>query len=181
MDQSHRMRKLALSLTMKFSTLMPNERPPNPDRGGANLHARLTEDRVHQIIGLLVEGQTRSAIAKQFGVTETTIRRTAKGEAWKQVPRPTNFASVIRHSTAKLTEAHVREMRRLLKAGDTQQVDSRKFNVGSRLLVTSPIAVTGLGSPTTSGTFATSNGEARISILSLAHRGLGGATPCGGD
>jgi Trp operon repressor len=128
-----RMRKPALSLMMKFSTLMPNEQPPNLadlDRAGANFQGRLTEDRVHQIIRLLLEGQTQSAIAKQFGVAETTIHRIARGEAWKQVPRPTNFASAIRHSTAKLTEAQVREIRHLLKAGDTQQVVSRKFNVG---------------------------------------------------
>jgi Trp operon repressor len=115
------------------NALMPEQRPPIPadlDRGGANFQARLTEDRVHQIIGLLLEGQTQSAIAKQFGVAEATIRRIASGKAWKQVPRPPNFASKIRHSTAKLTEAQVGEIRQLLQAGHSQQVVGRKFNVG---------------------------------------------------
>ena len=74
--------------------------------------ARLTEAKVRQIIGLLAEGRVRSEIAKQFGVGDTTIRRIANGEAWKQVPRPTNFANTVRHSTAKLTEAQVRDQLR---------------------------------------------------------------------
>jgi transcriptional regulator len=110
---------------------MPDERPPTPahyHRGEANPRARLTEAKVRQIIGLLLEGQTQSAIAKQFGVGETTIGEIAKGESWKQVPRPANFANAIRHSRAKLTEAQVREIRRLLKTGHTQQVVALKFS-----------------------------------------------------
>jgi uncharacterized protein YerC len=108
-----------------------DERPPIPAyHGEANPQARLTEAKVHQIIGLLLEGRTHAVIANQFGVGETTIGQIAKGEAWKQVPRPANFANAIQHSRAKLTEAQVHEIRRLLKAGYTQQVVALKFNTG---------------------------------------------------
>ena len=112
---------------------MSEQRPAIPtdlEHDGADTKARLTEAKVRQIIGLLAEGRVRSEIAKQFGVGDTTIRRIANGEAWKQVLRPTNFANTVRHSTAKLTEAQVRQIRRLLKAGRTQQAVAREFKVG---------------------------------------------------
>jgi IS30 family transposase len=86
---------------------MPEERLAY--HGEANGQARLTEAKVHQIIGLLFEGRTHAAIANQFGVAESTIHRIANGETWKQVPRPTNFANAIRHSRAKLTEGVARQ------------------------------------------------------------------------
>jgi DNA-binding NarL/FixJ family response regulator len=97
--------------------------------GEANGQARLTETKVHRIIGQLLERQTHAVIAKQFGVAETAIGQIAKRHTWKQVPRPTNFANAIRHSRAKLTEARVREIRRLLKAGHSQRTVALKFNV----------------------------------------------------
>ena len=69
---------------------MSEQRPAIPtdlERDGADTKARLTEAKVRQIIGLLAEGRVRSEIAKQFGVGDTTIRRIANGEAWKQVLR----------------------------------------------------------------------------------------------
>ena len=78
--------------------LMSEQRPAIPtdlERDGADTKARLTEAKVRQIIGLLAEGRVRSEIAKQFGVGDTTIRRIANGEAWKQVLRPTNFANTV--------------------------------------------------------------------------------------
>ena len=108
---------------------MPNNKRPPIHHGEANSQARLTEARVHQIIGQLLEGRTHAVIANQFSVAESTIRQIAKGETWKQVPRPTNFANTIRHSRAKLTEAQVHEIRGLLKTGHTQRVVALKFNV----------------------------------------------------
>lgn len=50
--------------------------------------AKLDEDKVKTILGLLKSGCDYETIGKRFGVSRTCIYGIARGEAWRQVPRP---------------------------------------------------------------------------------------------
>jgi DNA-binding NarL/FixJ family response regulator len=100
-----------------------------PRLGEAHPQAKLTDDKVRQIITLLVEGQGHRNIAEQLGVEHTTIGRIARGQAWPHIPRPPNFENLIRHSRAKLTESQVREIRRLKKEGLADREIASRFGV----------------------------------------------------
>ena len=86
------------------------------------------EDQVRQIIRLLQSRRTQKEIARQFGVNRTVVEGIASGRHWQHVPRPANFDTTIR-PRAKLTEDQVREIRHLLKAGNSQGGIAKRFDV----------------------------------------------------
>lgn len=53
--------------------------------------AKLTEDDVRTIIGLLHNGCKQADIARRFNVNPSCINKIATGETWRQVKRPFNF------------------------------------------------------------------------------------------
>lgn len=50
--------------------------------------AKLDEDKVKTILGLVKSGCDYETIGKRFGVSRTCIYGIARGEAWRDVPRP---------------------------------------------------------------------------------------------
>ena len=60
-------------------------RKPRPVRGERNAKAKLTEVAVGAAIDRLLRGDTRTAIAKDYGVTIGAISRIAVGKNWKHL------------------------------------------------------------------------------------------------
>jgi hypothetical protein len=61
-------------------------------RGSANGRAKLSEDNVEEIIQLYGNGETQTALAKRFGVNQTTISRAVIGKGWKHIHNASGHA-----------------------------------------------------------------------------------------
>lgn len=68
----------------RVETPLP-ENPGAPTPGERNGWSKLTENNVREIRKLRSEGHSYYAMAKVFGVNETTIRRVALGFIWSHV------------------------------------------------------------------------------------------------
>lgn len=60
---------------------------PNKCRGAVHHAAKLTEADIPVVIGRRKSGETKSAIARHFGVTPRVITLIERGETWKHVGR----------------------------------------------------------------------------------------------
>lgn len=63
--------------------------------------AKLDEDRVKTILGLVKSGCDYTDVGKRFGVTYKCIRDIARGVTWREVPRPAGLPKPCR--TASFT------------------------------------------------------------------------------
>lgn len=59
----------------------------NRARGAAHPSAKLTEAHVTDILRHLGRGETKTSIARLFGVSDRTVLLIARGETWKHVTR----------------------------------------------------------------------------------------------
>jgi transposase len=64
------------------------KRIPRPRAARANRNGRLTEPEVIEIIRLLSDGMSQTAIAKKFGMSQQTISEIKNGRTWPHLPRP---------------------------------------------------------------------------------------------
>ena len=63
------------------------------NKGSKNGQAKLTEEDIVAIRGLLARGETRRAIARRFGLSsDNSINKIANGVAWTHVEKPTASA-----------------------------------------------------------------------------------------
>jgi HNH endonuclease len=58
--------------------------------GERHTHAKLTNEKVRQIMALFLQGHTMTALAQQFFVDYTTILAIVRRKTWKHIPWPTN-------------------------------------------------------------------------------------------
>lgn len=68
-----------------------NQAMPVVSKAAQKPRARLTEDNVRAIIGLLHSGCSQSNIARRFKVGPSCIYKIAHGETWQHIERPKNF------------------------------------------------------------------------------------------
>lgn len=69
----------------KIAKSRENNVPPPQKRGSENGSSKLKENQVVEIKKLLFEGHSMYGIAKEFGVSKTTILRIKKGENWAHI------------------------------------------------------------------------------------------------
>lgn len=91
------MRKGRLATGDRHGLRLHPERIPRGERHGTKTHpesisrgedrpaAKLTEEQVREIRWLSDLGETRTLLAKRYGVTPTVIRRIAQRRSWKHV------------------------------------------------------------------------------------------------
>lgn len=90
--------------------------PETVVRGEAHHSAKLSEADVLAIRARSLSGETMLKLSKEYRVDHATVRRIVTGHTWKHLPA--NIApDGLRRYTTKLTEADVREIRRLYALG----------------------------------------------------------------
>jgi response regulator of citrate/malate metabolism len=62
--------------------------PERVPRGSENGNSALTEDDVRQIRHMLSEGHTQTAVAKHFGISQTTVSCIALRKTWAHLANP---------------------------------------------------------------------------------------------
>lgn len=110
---------------------------PSPRLGEANNRARLTADKVVEIREAFAAGQTQEEIGKRYGFKQSHISNVVLGQVWKHVggpigsrlPNKTRLKGANNHNS-KLTDADVREIRRLRAAGARRVDLVRRFGIG---------------------------------------------------
>lgn len=78
--------------------------PGNPPTRGISWNSKLSEEKVTEIIKLLIAGVDRAEIAASFDVDVSAIYQIANGQSWTHVPRPEG----VDFPTASLVAASVR-------------------------------------------------------------------------
>lgn len=109
--------------------------------GSARSTAKLDERLAVQIRELRVLGISRKSLAKRFGVCESTIRALDEARTWAHVQ---HSPGVVRRGklvgsqvvTAKLNEANVLEIKKLLRLGELHHKLAKQFSV-SRFCISS--------------------------------------------
>lgn len=66
----------------KHSIVHGTYKRPQPPRGEAHPHAKLTAGQAREIREKSAAGQSRRALAREYGVSTTQIHRIATGEKW---------------------------------------------------------------------------------------------------
>lgn len=93
--QNTRGRKVTSQVKARISEKLKGR--PKPDgfgkRGESSYKAILTEEKVSEILQRLHSGEMGFHLAKEYGVTPTTISCIKKGKTWVDVPRPEGFKS----------------------------------------------------------------------------------------
>jgi DNA-binding transcriptional regulator YiaG len=103
-------------------------------RGSARGMAKLNEQQAVEIRELQVLGISRKSIAVRFGVSESTIRALEEGRTWTHIQ---HASEIMRREkpvgsrvvTAKLNEAKVLEIKKLLQMGELQYKIAKQFSV----------------------------------------------------
>jgi DNA invertase Pin-like site-specific DNA recombinase len=96
--------------------------------------ARLTPEQVLEIRRLSLEGYGRYRIAKKYGVSVGAVQRIMLCQTWKHVHNSDIKISkkpphVEDHPGIHLTEANVKEIRRLAASGVSQRKIAKKFKL----------------------------------------------------
>lgn len=112
-----------------------------PDqRGERNPANRLTDQRVREIIAVLAEPDPppQHRIAAMFGVSPMTVSLIRQGKIWTHIERPAVLYTARQKGTAvalsKLTDDDVREIRRLLRLGNSQATVGSQFGVSQHTI-----------------------------------------------
>lgn len=108
-------------------------KPESVMRGERHGCHRLTDAQVSEARTRAANGESARSIAKEFGVSDGTVRHAVRGMAWAHVATdPVAKKFVARGEqlgTSKLTEEKVREIRRLHAAGIPQVEIAKQFGV----------------------------------------------------
>jgi group I intron endonuclease len=64
--------------------------------GEKHPNAKLTEDNIHIVFQLLIEGYSYAEIARKMQVSKGLIASIKKGRSWKHIPRPSELLSVLK-------------------------------------------------------------------------------------
>jgi transcriptional regulator with XRE-family HTH domain len=94
----------------------------------------LDEAQVKKIKQRLARGDKASQVAKDFGVTKTTISSIAHGHSWSHVEVEGDLigdTSGERHWNSRLTQKKVRKIRELLAKGKTLSDVAQRFGVSA--------------------------------------------------
>lgn len=95
--------------------------------------AKLTQSDVEAIRSEYQAGATQEELAEKYKVHRRTIGRAIRGTHWKQVDTPLPENSNFRHGTAvslsKLDDDKVRQIRQLLKDGQSLDSIAQQFDV----------------------------------------------------
>ena len=97
-------------------------------RGSRQGGARFTEGQIVELRHRWRQGETQTALAREFGVDQTTLSSLLTGKSWKHVPlEPT--AERYRGANAKLKQAQVKEIRDRRTRGERLKELAREFGV----------------------------------------------------
>jgi hypothetical protein len=104
------------------------------NRGERSRNAKLTEAIVSECKRRYAAGETQTALAIEFGVTEPAICEAVNGVTWAHLAdgaevRPRTWLTGERHWAAKVTWADVAEIRRRAAAGEHQRPLAREFGI----------------------------------------------------
>lgn len=106
-----------------FSGLSRSERKGVRARGDRVFGSKMTDSSVAELRKLYANGETTRDLAQKFGLAQSSTHAIATGKAWSHIPLPdyknrpnTNGEA---KKTAKLTEAVVKEIRRLFCSGES--------------------------------------------------------------
>lgn len=121
-------------------------------RGTAQHHAKLNDEAVAEMRRRYAAGETRKALAREFGVTDATAENALKGKNWSHVPgavamrkgsvpmygdanprrsSPEKYAHLLGtgHPRARFTVEQIADVRRRHAAGETQASIARGHGV----------------------------------------------------
>jgi hypothetical protein len=108
-----------------------NGNKPPVHLGGDNSQAKLTDDEVFEIRVLHKSGSTMNELADVYGVTKTNIWFILVGKSRKEAGGPL----VVSKGKFKLTEDDVREIRRLITSGTSDEELAQRFNVSRHAII----------------------------------------------
>lgn len=98
--------------------------PERVIRGEDHAAARLSTEQVVRARELVTSGHSCRSIAKEWGISESAVRRAVRGIDWRHVPSPTSqrFVGIgSKNGFAKLTEELVLRIRREYETGQFSQ------------------------------------------------------------
>lgn len=110
------------------------QHPERVKRGGKHGNAKFTDDQVLTIREAFASGVGMEELARQWGVTPTTIARMISGEGWTHLPNvgAERYRTMDRPRAPKLTADLVREIRSLADRGMKQRVIAEQFGLNVR-------------------------------------------------
>jgi hypothetical protein len=100
-------------------------------RGSRVGNARLAEADIIEIHKLLAGGASDAAVARQYNVDRTTIRKIRTRQRWNHVEYPEYDHKPRTGPSIKLTEADVIEIRKLLTAGHAIAAIASKYGISN--------------------------------------------------
>lgn len=104
-------------------------------QGERNGRARLTADAVREIRRAVAAGATARELARQYGLSEGTVRAAATGVTWQHVDGPAPVAGGVGlcrgegRATARLTADAVRQIRAAYATGASPTALAARFGV----------------------------------------------------
>lgn len=104
----------------------------NPKRGEDNVGAKLTDAMVAEIRRRVAAGEARSALAREYRLSRTSVIDVVYGARWGHVPGALEWRG---NKNAKLTDAQALEIRRRAAAGEQRSALAREYRVGRSTII----------------------------------------------
>lgn len=111
-------------------------RASNHARGEANVNAKLTADDVRAICTRLNADESANSIAKDYGVSPSTIGAIQLGHTWTHItvgllnPLHHGIRGGSRHGMSKLTEADAEDIKRRRLSGESRVSIAKDYGIG---------------------------------------------------
>jgi len=111
---------------LEYMTPSQNSLHAQHDLEHYKVTAKLTNEKVIEILSILATGVDCRKVAKMFSVCDNTINEIKNGNTWKWIPRPDMSKTKNR---SKLSAQDRTEIRKLLNQGVPQKDIAEKFSV----------------------------------------------------
>jgi transposase len=101
--------------------------------GASNPMSKLNEEKVEQIIDMMMAGVTQSEISAKFGISQAALTGISMGRTWKNVPRPEGFFSRPTRRK-KIADEDIVKIVERVRSGEQRRQVAQDFGVSDSLI-----------------------------------------------